>query len=596
MLLLLLLLKCIECTIKEPESVQKVRLRQSCQSRQTGYFWNGQQCLQCKSPNCQCLSQGGCTSCNDNYYYDKEDTNCKPCPKGCQNCCKNPLLTQYVCILCVSGYRNINGVCVYMGKCAMISMHGRCIECDQGYYVDFEFICRKCGDGCEDCSNLAFCNKCSDGYHLVNQQQSLVCKVCNVDGCKHCKNDICIECKMGYYKDGVNSCGKCLTDCDTCQNGNQCQVCNYYSIVNEQKTKCNRCQDLFPNCMDCNTLFREDDSTYFTCAYCLNGYYYDEELKSCENCIKDEQNILQIRRCESLEMITQCQPGYLLLQDRYIDLEREIPQMLKYTCIKNIYNCATIIDQNGYCNTCLLGYILFKENQIGKCITCKDKAENCKDCYITPNNIFQCIQCETGYFLQLDGKECKKCGDNCIQCNDKVLQCDICEDGYIQQNGVCESCNVKNCRQCKEQNKCITCEDGYGAINGECKQCQFGCVECNFDQQLCQKCQDNYFLYMKSCVPYPSHCLETSDDGFCYLCETIIDYDNQLDKFIDEGTQAPQYKESNISIFFKSVNGYCLKCSDYDTGQYFCPDSCLSTIHSFESIVMFSWLLFHIIQ
>lgn len=38
---------------------------------------------------------------------------------------------------------------------------------------------------------------------------------------------------------------------------------------------------------------------------------------------------------------------------------------------------------------------------------------------------------------------------------------------------------------------------------------------------------DNYFLYMKSCVPYPFHCLETNDDGFCYLCETIIDYDTR---------------------------------------------------------------------
>ncbi|CAD8187858.1 unnamed protein product [Paramecium octaurelia] len=591
MLLLILLLKCIDCSITE---TQTTRLRQSCQSKSTGYFWNGQQCLRCRSPNCQCESQGGCTSCIDNYYYDKEDTDCKPCPKGCQNCCKNPLLTQYVCTLCQSGYRNINGVCVFMGRCALISMHGRCLECDTGYYVDFQFVCRQCGEGCENCANLAFCNKCQDGYYLTTSLQNLVCKLCSVSGCKTCEKDVCQECQRGYYKDGSNSCIQCIKDCDTCENTTLCQVCNYYSIPNEDNTKCNRCQDLFPNCMDCITLFRDDQSSYFECSQCLNGYFYNEDEKKCETCIANQENTAHIRRCESLEMITQCQPGYLLLQDRYVDLAKEIPYLLKYTCIKNIYNCATINDQNGYCKSCLTGFILFIENSTSKCITCKEKTQNCLDCYITPKNVFQCIQCAEGYFLELDGKTCSSCGDNCITCDQKVKQCDICKEGYIQLNGVCESCEVENCRSCHEKGVCADCEDGYGAIDGKCKICQFGCKQCNFNQELCQKCMDNYFLYMKSCVPYPSHCLETNDDGFCYLCETIIDYDTKLDQFVDEGNEPPTYKEQTISTFFKSVNGYCLKCSDYDTGQYFCPDTCLSTIHSSEMVLAFFWL-FHII-
>lgn len=33
--------------------------------------------------------------------------------------------------------------------------------------------------------------------------------------------------------------------------------------------------------MDCNTKFNEDETSYFECAYCLNGYFYNEDEKKC---------------------------------------------------------------------------------------------------------------------------------------------------------------------------------------------------------------------------------------------------------------------------------------------------------------------------
>lgn len=40
-------------------------------------------------------------------------------------------------------------------------------------------------------------------------------------------------------------------------------------------------------------------------------------------------------------------PGYLLFQNRYNDTTNDIVNILKYDCIKNINNCATIIDTDG---------------------------------------------------------------------------------------------------------------------------------------------------------------------------------------------------------------------------------------------------------
>ena len=70
------------------------------------YFYNGQRCAPCLA-NCQCTSEGTCSSCLPGYTYDALFQNCLQCPTavglvniGCKECCYKVKGPAFVCSTC----------------------------------------------------------------------------------------------------------------------------------------------------------------------------------------------------------------------------------------------------------------------------------------------------------------------------------------------------------------------------------------------------------------------------------------------------------------------------------------------------------------
>lgn len=79
----------------------------------------------------------------------------------------------------------------------------------------------------------------------------------------------------------------------------------------------------------------------------------------------------------------------------------------------------------------------------------------------------------------------------------------------------------------------------------------------------------------KTCKRYKENCLKSNINGYCYLCNTTIDFNPSTEIFPDEySDESTPYYEVQPAVFYISNNGYCLTCADYATGTYQCPQVC----------------------
>ncbi|CAK87684.1 unnamed protein product (macronuclear) [Paramecium tetraurelia] len=555
-------------TIVLSKEDQSIRISQSCATYLTGYFWNGQQCIQCKQPSCKCQKSQGCDTCLNQYYYDSTAQTCTPCPKGCIKCCKSDELTQYICTLCLNGYIMINGVCLKVDACTQISIHGRCQKCIDKYFL--QESCQACPEGCSACDSKYYCTVCDDGYYLAINEQSVSCLTCNPEedreGCKSCVLDskqlICLDCLDTYYFDQENDiCLKCPVGCFTCQNPSQlpqiCYTCLTGYLLAADDSYCENCQQQIPNCMKCST---NERSRNFQCVDCNNGYYLTQDSKSCQPCNNGSNNF---RRCESLTHPTQCSVGYLLFQNSN-----------SYTCVLNTHSCYTIDNIQGQCKDCNFGFNLVLDTslQMSVCKNCTENIKNCITCDVDNSRQLICKECIDGYY----GNLCVQCTSNCKKCLNES-QCLTCSSGYyLDDSNKCQSCEVSFCMECTKLKECARCENNYGLSESICKPCLSGCQNCDGNLEKCNVCSDKYYLTAtdNNCKRYKENCLATNVNGYCYLCETQITYDQSQDRFYDEGEETPIFDEQADSQFYISNNGYCLKCNDYVTGSFNCPQIC----------------------
>ncbi|KAM3130870.1 hypothetical protein pb186bvf_017059 [Paramecium bursaria] len=556
------------------------RLRQSCRSQLTGYYWDGQQCLQCKQPSCKCSSYQGCSDCIDHYYYDEEVAKCVRCPNGCKSCCKLSDLTQYVCTVCDDNYNNLSGVCVEMIGCETYTSNGRCQVCLDGYYRQDQ--CEQCPQGCNTCVSEWHCQTCDDGYYLNLMETTLAdesvqinqtCQTCNTKGggCSQCtqlKNNslTCNNCLGGYYYYQTNySCLKCPKLCLSCQNPlinpQVCYSCVESALLVEDQSYCQYCGDAIENCISCLSV--PNGLVYrFECQTCDNGYYLEEG--ECKDCKEKDKNV---KRCDDLNDVSQCEPGYLLIEQLYND--GAIQDLSRYVCIKN---------ENSYgnCASCLGNLQLLKSNGKTLCVSCKQVDQQCLKCASVNNNsALTCYVCNDGYFLNTNTLKCDQCMKNCQSCQSSTV-CSVCQQGY--SGDTCFQCNTDNCQTCTTD-QCTNCIDGYGLIYNDesneytCELCERGCLQCDGQQEVCTICDEQYYLQNSVCLDYPDECLQSNSDGFCYLCNTILNF-NEQSEFVDEDKQY-QGNATAMSIFYRAVNGYCLRCSDYLSGTFSCPQQCV---------------------
>ena len=138
-----------------------------------------------------------------------------------------------------------------------------------------------------------------------------------------------------------------------------------------------------------------------------------------------------------------------------------------------------------------------------------------------------CYECESGYALSYDEKQCIKFKD-CLYLLDGNQKCGECKSGFADSNdGTCK--NFDNCLRLEEgDQKCSECHEYYYPDeNGICKWTLCS----SFDEDnVCTRCYDGYYFNKstKQCekisIPY---CLELDeeDNTKCARCVEIISPD-----------------------------------------------------------------------
>lgn len=111
-----------------------------------------------------------------------------------------------------------------------------CDECNLGYVLTSDSICKACANNCSSCKNTGpgSCDECNEGFTLINKK---ICKACP-SGCHSCRADgsimICSTCDAGHAlvtkSEGSPICMPCPQNCEDC------------SRVGPD-LRCNKCQD-----------------------------------------------------------------------------------------------------------------------------------------------------------------------------------------------------------------------------------------------------------------------------------------------------------------------------------------------------------------
>ena len=469
------------------------------------------ECKNCNDNNCkECYSNSSiCSYCEDSYYLlkgtcvkrenykagyyltDESPPQLKTCKDSFCGECNDG---DSCCTVCIHGYR-LNGC-----ECSA--------ECPDGKYKNKDNDCDYCTLNCDKCAlnpaqnDTLVCSKCSSTSFKFNW----------TEGCGSCPPNL--DSTIGnvilnaYFKNSVNGvdyCGICPTNCNSCESFENCSSCfnNHYLFEIRGKVSCE--------------------------GECPNGTYLDKSEGKCkfcsvENCVK----------CSQKDQCSECK-NYLL----------------DNVCVDN---CPS----SGY-------YSYLKDNSISICKSCE--TEYCKSCSSDGSLCNECAEimflldgkcmesCSEGNYP--NGKKCEKCMDSCIKCSSSN-NCDSCDSTkkkyrfksnelftcqslssgmYVNlETFTIEKC-MSNCLECTSNSTCKTPEKGYvfyektGQIyknkcpdgsyactdKKNCLTCSNNCLLCS-SLELCSACKEGFVLdNSKKCT---NKCPEqfSNYSGICYQC------------------------------------------------------------------------------
>ncbi len=209
---------------------------------------------------------------------------CVPCSSNCTTCSNTG------CILCATGYYNMNGLCVQncgsgyyiansaCNKCTIANCitctstsctscqqpytlnslnSGQCTNCIAGYVFQGG-LCQLCASPCATCSGSSTnCTTCKIGYYIFNSICSSVCPtgyfgnsggicvICTVSNCKECTSNGCSACQTGFVTVITSGVISCQTACPTAayldSTTNICYNCSSGCTSCLSTTFCNVC-------------------------------------------------------------------------------------------------------------------------------------------------------------------------------------------------------------------------------------------------------------------------------------------------------------------------------------------------------------------
>ncbi len=164
-------------------------------------------------------------------------------------------------------------------------------------------------------------------------------------------------------------------------------------------------------------------------------------------------------------------------------------------------------------------------------MTCKDNQEQGNDLLYCKYFKDECIECVSGYYLDLDNK----CTDTKFCTKSENGICTQCNENYFltEKNNLCTI--VEHCIDSDFYENCKECEDGFYY-----DKCKLKCLESNLNEKylnckatdkycsFCEECKSNYYLSNVEHLCYVNteeekfhHCAESNEDGTaCGFCES----------------------------------------------------------------------------
>jgi len=449
-----------------------------CEKCKEGFFLNNGDKNCVSTENCYESIFEVCTKCNQNYYLDKKNLECKKQIDNFEHC-----------------KESIDGE--------------TCENCDEGYFFDDEYRCidvKFCSKG----KNGFICEKCMEGYYLNNYQNFYFCT--KTENCLLGDSEIgiCKKCIDGYYIDYKD--GKCKSneennDFKYCQiaDGECIQCLSDYELGSDNKCSTTKycAESINGDCIQCidNYYLGLDKkctnveyclySNGFSCNECETNFYYDFSEKKCqkaEGIFENCKNGYSVSNCED------CKDDFYYNQTDHLCYSNQEVDNIFYKCKR--------VAWYGKCTYCIDGYELGELD---------NKCSKIKGCALSENEN-KCLECDT-FFYCLDKKsgkcevndeiidENKKFYYKCNKTNDEGTRCAECNYGFtLGDNGLC--IDDQNCLEKNENGECTKCNFEKGDY---CLNNIFGCVkilgysyclECNdiFNFYNCTKCSEGYIL------------------------------------------------------------------------------------------------------
>ncbi|KAL4433309.1 hypothetical protein ABPG74_017413 [Tetrahymena malaccensis] len=374
-----------------------------------------------------------------------------------------------------------------------------------------------------------------------------------------------VICRYSYYWD-KNSCNnQCSADltCQKCKKVNNqpiCMVCIDGYTIN-QNGICVQCSSVIPNCQQCyygddsGRNYSQDPSNFVGQSLPANTYL------RCSKCAQTQSNQAGGSTVTTVLINVQMIPS--------LDLKQCL------SCPNNCLRCDYSTTQNGQdihslnpriiptnqqgsynkrCRVCASGYVL---NPNGNCEVCS--IQNCQKCaYGTNGNP------ETYYTLNVNNFSIQ---DSTIlpqnNYNGNTVFCAVCNKGYNRKSdGTCDQ-NVPSSCISSVKGQCLICNDGYVSNNGNCNSYS-GSTFSNCGQYYTATSGQQTITYCLSCDKYggqntvssgyPNYntnsCSNCDSTGVCSQCTqwnwrfNLIDYFEFARPYLTSSTH-------NFSYYFK---------------------------------------------
>ena len=435
-------------------------------------------CVEKSILNCKEYSNSNttltCVFCEDSFILIENK-----CETGPVDNCKEYSNSTGKCMTCIPGFVLIGELSVGQ-KCLQIPVELACVSAK----------INETNDGIT-------CEECQQNFGFTTDPIDFNSDVCiNADTVDNCvKYDIktnllestfnCLECSLDFFLDS-NKCQPRL-NLEGCKvpnpTANICSVCEDNYLFNSQDV----CESLLVGTAGCLTYIDvEGDSVCFKC----NKNSYLSEDKKCL-LVPEDQRIEGCKEYSDDKTCSVCET------DQYLS---------ENTCIPSeALDCLTQTDIKN-CASCDVGRHL-KENQDNETVNCV--VNTVGNCTLFEKDADVCLQCETGYYADEEGK--------CAVVLTTIEGCDV----YENLTGKCSKCQTdlilaSNKESCVEGDKssfggcsilrynsdpvCVACEAGYFFENGKCTSCidqsyGDGCMFCDYaDTGTCLICRSGYTM------------------------------------------------------------------------------------------------------